>query len=151
MRDITQLVRRHCRHVIGNQLLPAQHVEQVKAGCDAIGAGIPAEAADDQMIHADRTPIAEIDATGVVGSLEHVAARQRREQAAADQVGIDDAGDIGGKAVIARERCDGDRHRSGLIALHVELELRLGSDRHDQQYGQQNTLNEHHGFLGLSH
>ena len=114
------------REALPGEALAVEHVVQLELRRVAIAA-VRRQLADDDEVALQIAPVLEADLIAGGRPVDHVLAIQRRETAAALQVGGDDLRDVEGRRVggLPAERHDGDRHGVLLAARDLDDELRV--------------------------
>jgi hypothetical protein len=121
VRDRPQLARVGHRHVVADDRLAAEHVEQREMHHQR-PARLAEDLADDHVVHCHRTPVAVIHLGRVAGLFQHVRGGQRLEQAAARQVRGDHVRELQVHVAGNGKRHHRDRLGGGLAAGHGDLE-----------------------------
>ena len=114
------------RQALPGEALAGEHVVQLELRGVAIAA-LRRQLADRDEVALEIAPVLEADLIAGGRPVDHVLAVQRREAAAALQVGGDDLGDVERRRAggLPAERHDRDRHRILLAARDLDDELRV--------------------------
>jgi hypothetical protein len=117
----------------------------VKRKADPITGAFGFDAADDQVVHPEQTPVAEIHILVAGRHVEHVPRRQGTKPAGARQIGTDDRSDIDRRdqTLVDTEGHDGDGLGGLDPAGHLDVESgsgqRLSQADEDQDDDEQRT------------
>src|SRR5690606_3343353 len=81
------------RHTVAKQLLPPEHVKQLKLNAVNVVAGLR-NSTDNEGFHTEYRPVGEVHVDAAGGTLQHFLGIDRRETPAALQVGRDYSRDV---------------------------------------------------------
>ena len=122
MRGVAQRARiAHRRHLLVERGLGTKHVQQRETR--TVAAERVRHRTDHELLGAQAAPVAEVHQRRIIGSLQHVAPRQRFEQAGARQVRFDDLRHIHRHVRSGLERHHGNRSGADVTTADREFKL----------------------------